>query len=104
MEQHKQVCPIVSGNTKYLGLTQIEWALALFVFLFITFVPTPYSYAGYVVWALGIFIYPKIAQRYEENFVMVLVESLKIPSTLIGQFRRAIPPYRTQSGSLIGKK
>jgi hypothetical protein len=101
---NKPVCPIISGNTKYLGLTQIEWALALFVFLFITFVPTPYSYVGYGVWVLGIFIYPKIAQRYEENFIMVLVEALKIHSTLIGQFRRAIPPYRIQSGSLINKK
>jgi hypothetical protein len=102
--QHKPVCPIVSGNPKYLGLTQIEWALALFIFLFISFVPPPYSYFGYGVWVIGIIVYPKIAQRYEENFIMVLVESFKIPSTLIGQFKRAIPPYKIQSGSLIDKK
>lgn len=100
----KPVCPIVSGNTKYLGLTQIEWALALFGLVFISIIPAPLMYVLIGVWVIGIFVYPKIAQRYEENFVMVLVESLKIPSTIIGQFRRAIPPYRIQSGSLINKK
>lgn len=89
----KTVCPIISGNPRYFGLTQIEWAISLFVFFFINLLPSPFSYLGWVLWAAGVIVYPKVSKKFEENFIAVLLESLRIPSTLIGQFRRAIPPY-----------
>lgn len=88
----KKVCPIISGNPRYFGLTQIEWAMSLFVFFFINILPVPFRYIGYTVWVSGVIVYPKISRKIEENFIAVLLESLRIPSTLIGQFRRAIPP------------
>jgi len=90
----KIVCPIISGNPRYFGLTQIEWALSLFVFFFINILPSPFRYFGYAAWVAGVIAYPKISKKFEENFVAVLLESIRIPSTLIGQFRRAIPPYK----------
>ena len=98
----KPVCPIISGNPKYFGLTQIEWALALFVFFFLSLVPAPGSYVGYGIWAIGIVLYPKLSKRVEENFIMVIIESMKIPSTLLGQFKRAVPPFNSPTG--FGKK
>jgi hypothetical protein len=88
----KTVCPIISGNPRYFGLTQIEWAISLFIFFFINLLPSPFRYIGFVIWLAGIIAYPKISKKFEENFIAVLLESLRIPSTLIGQFRRAVPP------------
>jgi hypothetical protein len=90
----KPVCPIISGNPAYFGLTQMEWAVALFAGFFICLIPAPLSHIGYGIWAAGIIIYPKISKRFEENFIMVLVESLQIPSTMLGQFKRAVPPFK----------
>lgn len=89
----KTVCPIISGNPRYFGLTQIEWAISLFAFFFITIVPPPVRYVGYFLWVVGIIVYPKIARKFEENFLAVLLESSRIPSTLVGRFRRAVPPF-----------
>jgi hypothetical protein len=91
----KPVCPIISGNPKYFGLTQIEWALALFIFLFISFISAPFCFIGYALWVVGVLLYPSIAKKFEENFIMVLIESAKIPSTMLGQFKRAVPPLNT---------
>jgi hypothetical protein len=88
----KTTCPIISGNPRYFGLTQIEWALALFIVFFITIIPSPYSYFGFMLWIVGVIAYPKVSKKFEENFISVLLESIKIPATLIGQIRRAIPP------------
>ncbi|MBN1292377.1 MAG: hypothetical protein JXB48_11105 [Candidatus Latescibacteria bacterium] len=92
----KSVCPIISGNPRYFGLTQIEWAISLFVFFFINLVPFPFRYVGYALWVVGVIIYPKISKMFEENFAAVLIESCRIPSTLIGHFRRAVPPLDRQ--------
>lgn len=89
----KRVCPIISGNPRYFGLTQIEWAISLFIFFFINLLPSPICYIGYVLWLSAVFAYPKISRKFEENFIAVLLESIKIPSSLIGQFRKVIPPY-----------
>jgi hypothetical protein len=88
----KTVCPIISGNPRYFGLTQMEWAMALFLFFLITLIPVPVRYIGYFIWVVGVIIYPKMSKKFEENFLAVLLESMKIPSTLIGHIRRAIPP------------
>jgi len=93
----KPVCPIISGNPKYFGLTQIEWAFALFLFFFVAIIPSPLKYFAFAIWLAGVIAYPRIARKFEENFIVVLVESIKIPSTIIGYFRRAVPP--TEMGS-----
>jgi hypothetical protein len=92
----KRVCSIISGNPRYFGLTQIEWAIALFIFFFVNLLPSPICYFGYVLWLAGVIAYPKISKKFEENFIAVLLESIRIPSTLIGQFRKSIPSSRTQ--------
>jgi len=95
----KNVCPIISGNPRYFGLTQIEWAISLFAFFFITLLPAPMRYIGYAVWGIGVIAYPKLSKKFEENFVAVLLESMKIPATLIGHFRRAVPPVSQEENS-----
>lgn len=92
----KPVCPIISGNPRYFGLTQIEWAFALFLFFFVVIIPSPLNYLAFVIWISGIVVYPKIARKFEDNFVVVLIESIKIPSTIIGHFRRALPPLESE--------
>ena len=93
----KNVCPVISGNPRYFGLTQIEWAISLFVFFFINLVPFPFRFVGYAFWIIGVSIYPKIAKKFEENFIAVLIESCKIPSTIIGHFHRAVPPMNHET-------
>jgi hypothetical protein len=81
----KEIVPIMSGNTRYLGLSVPEWAIQ--GFLFTTYFGLFHHwFIALIIHVVLIIIYVAFLSKLEENIIFVLISSFKIPSIIYGKF------------------
>jgi len=97
--EHREVTPIVSGSTKYGGLTLYEWNIAGFVFVIGFIIPMGMILKTIfiLVWAAAIFVWGNVLKNMEENILEVIIENSKIPPIVVGIFRKPIPIDKPRS-------
>lgn len=94
--EKRPVVPIVSGSTKYLGLTAPEWAINAVIFGGYLIVFGNNLLLPVLVHALVMLFYALFLSQLEENVLFVLISSRKIPSIFYGKFRKPIPFEKTK--------
>lgn len=97
----KKSVPIVSGNTKYMGLSVPEWTLTLSPCGFYFIVATDKILTiTILIHAIIIFLYIFFVSKLEDNILQVILRNMKIPSIVYGYFKRPIPINKFTSSKL----
>lgn len=87
----KEIVPIVSGNTKILGMSTPEWCIHFTIFIFYSIILRVPMGLGLSVHVPCVIVYIAFLSKLEENIIFVLIQSFKIPNVLVGSFNKMIP-------------
>lgn len=87
----RPVVPILSGNTRYIGLSVPEWCLVgLATCFFMVFLRVPFLTLLFIETPI-IVLYSAIFSKMEENILFVLRASHHIPNILYGAVKKPLP-------------
>jgi hypothetical protein len=99
----RPVVPIMSGNTRYLGLAVPEWCVVgLVTCFFLVFVRVPFLMLLIIEVPVLVF-YVSVFAKMEENIFFVLKASRAIPNIIYGTARKPLPLERMRVENDLGK-
>ena len=85
--QSRECVPIVSGNTKYLGLSIPEWTINLLIHSgYVIFLGYKHGWPLMIIQVVCNIFYVNIISKIEENIGGVLMTWRKIPDVIWGYF------------------
>lgn len=87
----RPVVPILSGNTRYIGLSVPEWCIVgLVTCFFMVFLRVPVLILLFIETPI-IVLYTAIFSKLEENVLFVLKVAHQVPNILYGAVKKPLP-------------